>query len=60
MGLASRFCETSSKHRELLTQHVLKDNQVLFPMTDVRFPEIQQEKLFEESEKLEEEKIGAG
>jgi hemerythrin-like domain-containing protein len=57
---ASRFCETSRKYRELLTQHILKENQVLFQMADVRLTEIQQEKLFDEFEKVEEAKIGLG
>jgi len=57
---ASRFCETSRKYRELLDQHIHKENQVLFEMADARLSEIQQEKLFDEFEKLEEEKIGLG
>lgn len=56
----TKFCETSRKYIELLNQHIEKENQVLFVMADTRLSEIQQEKLFDEFEKLEEEKIGLG
>jgi hemerythrin-like domain-containing protein len=57
---ARRFCEASRKYVALLTQHIQKENQVLFVMADTKLSEIQQEKLFDEFEKLEEEKIGLG
>ncbi len=57
---ANRFCEISRKYIELLTQHIQKENEVLFVMADMRLSEIQQEKLFDEFERLEEEKIGLG
>jgi len=57
---ASWFCESSRKYIELLTQHIQKENEVLFVMADMRLSEMQQEKLFDEFEKLEEEKIGLG
>ncbi len=57
---ARSFCETSRKYIELLTQHIQKENQVLFEMADTKLSEVQQEKLFDEFENLEEEKIGLG
>jgi hemerythrin-like domain-containing protein len=57
---ARRFCEISRKYIYLLTQHIQKENQVLFVMADTKLSEIQQEKLFDEFEKLEVEKIGLG
>ncbi len=57
---ATRFRETSRKYIELLAQHIQKENDVLFAMADMRLLEIQQEKLFDEFERLEEEKIGLG
>ncbi len=57
---ATRFCDICRKYIELLTQHIQKENEVLFVMADMRLSEIQQEKLFDEFEKLEEEKIGLG
>jgi hemerythrin-like domain-containing protein len=57
---ARRFCGASRKYMALLTQHIQKENQVLFQMADARLSEIQQEKLFDAFEKLEEEKIGLG
>jgi hemerythrin-like domain-containing protein len=57
---ARSFCETSRKYIDLLTQHILKENQMLFEMADARLSEIQQEKIFDEFENLEEEKIGLG
>ncbi len=44
----------------LLTQHIEKENRVLFPMADAHLSEERQESMFEEFEKIEVEKIGVG
>ncbi|MGO9565990.1 MAG: hemerythrin domain-containing protein [Desulfomonilaceae bacterium] len=44
----------------LLTQHIEKENAVLFPMADSHLSEEKQASMFEEFEKIEEEKIGVG
>jgi len=44
----------------LLTQHIAKENTVLFPMADARLDPHQDTALFEAFEKLERERIGAG
>jgi len=44
----------------LLTQHIAKENTVLFPMADARLDPHQDKALFEAFEKLERERIGAG
>ncbi|MGC8659978.1 MAG: hemerythrin domain-containing protein [Desulfomonilaceae bacterium] len=57
---AKKFSQTSRKYIELLTQHIFKENQVLFAMADARLSEAEQGQLFDEFEKLEEQKIGLG
>lgn len=44
----------------LLNEHIEKENKVLFPMADAHVPASKQDQLYEEFEKLEEEKIGPG
>jgi hemerythrin-like domain-containing protein len=43
-----------------LTQHIQKENNVLFPMGDKVLAKEKQEKLLEDFEDLERERIGAG
>ena len=44
----------------LLTQHIAKEDTVLFPMADEKLDSKQDESLFEAFERLERERIGAG
>ncbi len=44
----------------LLNGHIDKENNALFPMADAHVPASKQNELYEEFEKLEEEKIGPG
>jgi hemerythrin-like domain-containing protein len=44
----------------LLTEHIEKENTVLFPMADSHISAEKQESMFEEFEKIEVEKIGVG
>ena len=43
-----------------LTQHIEKENMVLFPMADAYLSKETQERLVKDFERLEEEKVGAG
>jgi hemerythrin-like domain-containing protein len=44
----------------LLRQHILKEDKILFPMADRVIPEIEQEKVGEEFERVEKEETGVG
>lgn len=57
---SSRIIENGGDYIALLTQHIDKENNILFPMADKRLSETEQDKLAEEFEKLEIERIGAG
>ncbi len=57
---SSRFVENAEKYAELLTQHIDKEDNVLYPMADMQLSEEKQYELIEEFEKLEEERIGIG
>lgn len=54
------FTEAVRRYTELLTQHIQKENEVLFPMANQVMSQSQQEELEEQFEKFEREKIGAG
>ncbi len=54
------FVENARNYISLLTQHIEKENNILFPMGDRVLSKKKQEKLVEGFEKLEREKIGAG
>lgn len=48
------------EYTALLTQHIEKENSVLFAMADVKLDTAKDTELFEAFEQLEEERIGAG
>ena len=50
----------AEKYIELLTQHIDKEDNILYPMADMQLPEEKQHELIEEFEKLEQERIGIG
>ncbi|MBI4744605.1 MAG: hemerythrin domain-containing protein [Actinobacteria bacterium] len=45
---------------ELLTQHINKEDNILYPMADMRFSEEKDEELLKEFEIVEQERIGLG
>ena len=57
---AATIIENGRNYILLLTQHIYKENNVLFPMADNFLSEDQQEKLEKAFEKLEAERIGPG
>lgn len=59
-SLSSQFIENAEKYIELLTQHIEKEDNILYPMADIQLPEEEQHQLLEEFEKLEQERIGIG
>jgi len=56
----TEFAENARNYITLLTQHIQKENNVLFPMGDRVLAKEKQEKLVADFEDLEREKIGAG
>jgi hemerythrin-like domain-containing protein len=59
-AVASRIVEFASDFLRHLTQHIEKENQVLFPMADAYLSSDKQEELLKEFDRLECEKIGIG
>lgn len=57
---AQRFSNAARAYRELLQAHILKENEVLFPMAERRLPASQLENIFDRFEAHEEQVIGAG
>jgi hemerythrin-like domain-containing protein len=56
----AKFLEYGRGYIKLLTDHIEKENNVLFRMADMRLSEKEQDKLYEEFEKIEVVRIGAG
>lgn len=54
------FVRNARNYIALLTDHIDKENTVLFAMADARIPEERQQSLLLEFEKADEEKIGPG
>ncbi len=57
---AKQFIDNARNYVILLSQHIFKENNVLFPLADRLLPEETQDKLVEQFEVVEREKIGAG
>jgi hemerythrin-like domain-containing protein len=55
-----RLIEASQQYQELLGSHIEKENQVLFKMADKLLDETVQDRLYEEFESLEMERMGPG
>lgn len=55
-----KIAENGASYSALLTQHIDKENNILFPMADKVLSKATQDKLNEEFEKLEVERIGLG
>ena len=56
----SSIQEIVHEYTNLLTQHIAKENEVLFPMADAKLSIEKDELLFEAFQKLEQERIGKG
>jgi hemerythrin-like domain-containing protein len=57
---SSGVIENARNYILLLIQHIEKEDNVLYPMAEARIPEKAHDKIFEEFEKIEVERIGAG
>jgi hemerythrin-like domain-containing protein len=57
---SSQFVENAKKYTELLTQHIDKEDNILYPMADTQLSKEKQRELIEKFEKLEQERIGIG
>jgi hemerythrin-like domain-containing protein len=57
---AADIAETGNQYVALLTDHIAKENNVLFKMADERLDGSQDERLFEAFEQLERDRIGVG
>lgn len=56
----SKFVENARNYITLLTQHIEKEDNILFPMADMRLSKERREELLDKFEKVEIEKIGTG
>ena len=56
----SEIVEYARNYITLLTQHIEKEDNILFPMADMHLSEEKQEELLEKFEIVEQEKIGVG
>ncbi len=59
-NVSSEFVENARNYIALLTQHIDKENNILFPWGERVLSEEQKKKLVEDFEKLEHERIGQG
>jgi hemerythrin-like domain-containing protein len=60
LSYSSQFVENAKKYVDLLTQHIDKENNILYPMADMQLSEEKQRELIEKFEELEQERIGTG
>jgi len=56
----SRFVENARNYSALLSNHINKENSVLFPLAERLLPPEKRNEMFEAFERIEEERIGAG
>jgi len=59
-GVSPAIIENARNYVALLSQHIDKEDNILYPMADMHLSEDQQEELLEGFEKVEREKIGPG
>lgn len=55
-----QIAENARNYATLLTQHIYKEDNILYPMADMHLSEEKQQELIEEFEKVEQKKIGIG
>jgi hemerythrin-like domain-containing protein len=60
LSAGSKIAENARNYMVLLSQHIDKEDNILYPMADMRIPEADQTELEKEFEKVEIEKIGRG
>ena len=60
LSYSSQFVENAKKYIDLLTQHIDKEDNILYPMADMQLSEEKQRELIEKFEELEQERIGIG
>ena len=60
VGGESTFKAIAESYIKLLTQHIDKENNVLFPMADQRLSQEKQLQMADQFERLEVERIGEG
>jgi len=58
--ISNKFRENAGRYIELLTRHIRQEDQMIFPLADRTLSPEKLEQLFNDYEKLEEERIGAG
>lgn len=59
-GVSPAIIENARNYVGLLSQHIDKEDNILYPMADMHLSEDQQEELLEGFEKVERERIGPG
>ena len=59
-SVPSKFIQNARTYVELLTQHIDKENNILFEMADIHLSANKQEELLQEFEQFERDKIGVG
>jgi len=57
---SSQFVDNAEKYIKLLTQHIGKEDNILYPMADMQLSKEKQHELIEKFEELERERIGIG
>jgi len=57
---SSKFAQNARGYISLLSQHIEKEDNILYPIADARIPKAKQDELLKEFEKVEHEKIGVG
>ena len=57
---ALQIAENARNYATLLTQHIYKEDNILYPMADMHLSEEKQRELTEQFERVEKEKIGIG
>jgi len=59
-GASMRFAKNARGYIALLSQHIHKENQILFPMADARIPADKQDILQADFDRFEQEEMGSG
>ena len=57
---AQEIIKNSRNYINLLTQHIQKEDTILYPMADMHIPKEKQEQLLKDFDTIEVERIGAG
>lgn len=60
IGAGKDFTQAARQYIELLSDHIQKEDNILYPMADERLSQSTQDQLIKEFDRFEKEKIGAG